>query len=197
MSSRPSRKRKNEEEEESQKKIKMAYKWIAHSDTLHVLDSPEIKPNSKVIGFDMVKKKKKKINKKKINKDDTIITPKSGAKFAKGRKDWVWLDDSVPKKLKELNESGYKIVIFTNQAGVEKGKTKLSDIQGKIEDVMNELGFLIQAFVAAGTDQFRKPNNTMWEIFQENYNSNKTLEKAMYVGGKKKKIFVETFFFFV
>ena len=58
MSSRPSRKRKNEEEEESQKKIKMAYRWIAHSDTLHVLDSSEIKPNSKVIGFDMVKKKK-------------------------------------------------------------------------------------------------------------------------------------------
>eukprot|EP01080_Neovahlkampfia_damariscottae_P005881 gene5881-9709_t len=174
MSTRPSRKRKSEEEESPNKKIKMPYKWEKHSDTLHILNSSEIKPSTKVIGFDM---------------DDTIITPKSGAKFAKGRKDWVWLNDSIQKKLKDLNEEGYKIVIFTNQAGIEKGKTKLRDIQGKIEDVMNELGFCIQAFVAAGTDQFRKPNNTMWEIFEEKYNGGITLEKAMYIGdaaGRKK-----------
>lgn len=48
--------------------------------------------------------------------DHTIIKPKSGNKFPKDSDDWVLLD-SVSKKINELYNNGYKIVIFTNQAG--------------------------------------------------------------------------------
>jgi len=50
--------------------------------------------------------------------DDTIITRKSGAKFPKNADDWLFLNDKVVPKIKELAEEGYKIVIFTNQAGI-------------------------------------------------------------------------------
>ena len=72
-------------------------------------------------------------------KDGTLIDTKSKAKFAKGRKDWQWYLDEIPEKLKELHKDGYKIVIFTNQAGVEKKHVKLSDLKGKIQDIISEV----------------------------------------------------------
>jgi histidinol phosphatase-like enzyme len=59
----------------------------------------------------------------------------------------------------------------------------VTHIRGKIEDIMEELGFLIQAFVAGATDKYRKPNNTMWELFTKDYNSGLKLENPIYVGG--------------
>jgi len=50
--------------------------------------------------------------------DDTIITRKSGDKFPKDSDDWILLNDKVAPKIKELYNDGYKIVIFTNQAGI-------------------------------------------------------------------------------
>jgi histidinol phosphatase-like enzyme len=38
----------------------------------------------------------------------------------------------VPAKLKQLHESGAHVVIFTNQAGIEKGHSTASQIQTKI-----------------------------------------------------------------
>jgi bifunctional polynucleotide phosphatase/kinase len=60
-------------------------------------------PLEKIASFDM---------------DDTIITRKSGAKFPKDANDWLILNDKVSPKIKELYDDGYKIVIFTNQAGI-------------------------------------------------------------------------------
>ena len=71
----------------------------------------------KIAGFDM---------------DCTLINTKSGAKFAKNAEDWVYWDKSVPHKLKELYENGYKIVIFTNQKGISTGNAKAQDIKKKI-----------------------------------------------------------------
>jgi bifunctional polynucleotide phosphatase/kinase len=50
--------------------------------------------------------------------DDTVITRKSGAKFPKDADDWILLNGKVAPKIKELYNDGYKIVIFTNQAGI-------------------------------------------------------------------------------
>jgi histidinol phosphatase-like enzyme len=49
------------------------------------------------------------------------------------------LFDEVKPKLIELNKDGWNIVIFTNQAGVEKGKTRIDDITGKILDLSEEV----------------------------------------------------------
>ena len=58
---------------------------------------------SKIAAFDM---------------DGCLIVPKSGAKFPKDSNDWKLLSNQVRSKLNMLHNDGYKIVIFTNQAGV-------------------------------------------------------------------------------
>ena len=45
---------------------------------------------------------------------------------------------AVPKKLAELHKNGYRLIIFTNQAGIEKGHTKLDDIKRKCEKLIEE-----------------------------------------------------------
>ena len=62
-----------------------------------------------------------------------MIRVKSGAKFPKSADDWVFWDDVVPKKLKEYNDLGYKLVIFTNQNGISKGHTLEANITKKVE----------------------------------------------------------------
>jgi DNA 3'-phosphatase len=64
--------------------------------------------------------------------DHTLVYPKSGAKFAKNRNDWAWWHPSVVPKLQALHKDNYKVVIFTNQAGIEKKNTKAGDITGKV-----------------------------------------------------------------
>ena len=71
--------------------------------------------------------------------DDTLVRPKSGAKFPKSRADWTWLFAQVPEKLKKLHNEGYGVGIFTNQAGIGKGHVKASDIKGKILDLAKEV----------------------------------------------------------
>jgi hypothetical protein len=45
----------------------------------------------------------------------------------------------VTEKLKSLHDDGFKVVIFTNQGGIEKNKQKKSDITGKITDLAKEV----------------------------------------------------------
>ena len=58
----------------------------------------------------------------------------------------MFLYDEVPKKLEQLHKDGYKIVIVTNQRGMEKGHTKPTDFQKKINQIANKLQLPIQVF---------------------------------------------------
>eukprot|EP01106_Pelomyxa_sp_JSP_P013719 TRINITY_DN418_c0_g4_i1.p1 TRINITY_DN418_c0_g4~~TRINITY_DN418_c0_g4_i1.p1 ORF type:complete len:356 (-),score=81.29 TRINITY_DN418_c0_g4_i1:44-1111(-) len=106
--------------------------------------------------------------------DDTIITTKSGKVFPTGRSDWVWFHEDVPKKLKELSSQGTKIVIFTNQSGINGrsgyDSTKEAAITGKIEDLCAEIKVPIQAIIATRDDLYRKPSTNMWDIFVTKWN---------------------------
>lgn len=119
-----------------------------------LLDSDTCPPVSKAAGFDI---------------DFTVISTKSGRKFATGdswkhytyiyfnsiilqtcrywlnnhwstgAKDWQWLYPCVPEKLQELHKNGYRVLFFTNQAGIEKKKVTEREIMDKIEAIVNEL----------------------------------------------------------
>lgn len=99
-------------------------------DTLWYLNDPSVPGSKKIIGFDM---------------DATLIIPKSG-KFPQNRNDWKWWHESVPKKIKSLASEGFRIVIFSNQAGVEKGKQNVDHLKGKILDLQREVKYLLLFF---------------------------------------------------
>ena len=52
--------------------------------------------------------------------DGTLIVTKSGKVFAKDYDDWKIIFNQVHKKLSELINDGYKLVVFSNQAGIGK-----------------------------------------------------------------------------
>lgn len=94
--------------------------------------------------------------------DDTLITRKSGAKFPKDADDWLILYPQVGPTLQKLFKDNYKIVIFTNQNGIEKGHTKADDIRKKVANIAKELKVEMQVFVATSEDEYRKPGSKMW-----------------------------------
>ncbi len=54
-------------------------------------------------------------------------------------------------------------MIFTNQGGVADGKQKLSDLTGKILDMIKDAGVPVLALMATAKDHCRKPSTGMWE----------------------------------
>ena len=46
----------------------------------------------------------------------------------------------MPDKLRSLDKEGFRVVFFTNQAGIEKGKMTPNEIRTKIEAMVAELG---------------------------------------------------------
>jgi bifunctional polynucleotide phosphatase/kinase len=110
--------------------------------------------------------------------DSTIITTKSGATFPKGIRDWK-LIPSTAKLLKEYSNSGYKIVLVTNQAGISRGYVTKSSFAKKVLDVQVKLGlFFDKIFIAASLNsKYRKPKSKdlkkdleemSWDIDWEN-----------------------------
>ena len=97
--------------------------------------------------------------------DDTLVMPKSGNTFAKGRNDWTWLHPSVPEKLRQLHATGHAICIFSNQSGIG-GKAwdegKANELRGKILDLNAAAKCPISAFISCAEDTYRKPTPEMW-----------------------------------
>eukprot|EP01107_Rhizomastix_libera_P012407 TRINITY_DN3096_c0_g5_i1.p1 TRINITY_DN3096_c0_g5~~TRINITY_DN3096_c0_g5_i1.p1 ORF type:complete len:602 (-),score=205.24 TRINITY_DN3096_c0_g5_i1:130-1911(-) len=154
------------------------YKPINHSKTwikyesLLILNRDDVTNSDSIYAFDM---------------DDTMIETKSGKVFAQGRSDWKWLNDSVAPKLKQLHAEGKKLVIITNQSGIN-GKsgydsTKERDICGKIEDVIAAVGVPMLALVATSDDRFRKPQTDTWDVLVYALNGGLfDKSKSMFIG---------------
>ncbi|KAJ8306571.1 hypothetical protein KUTeg_017116 [Tegillarca granosa] len=126
-------------------------KWSMHGDVIKgacpliALTSDTLPGCDKVVGFDI---------------DFTVIKPASGRKFA-----------TVPQKLREINNDGYRILFFTNQAGIEKLKVKPEEIMQK-------------TFICTGNNHYRKPSTMMWEHFVKKCNQGVKLDlnKCKFVG---------------
>jgi len=116
--------------------------------------------------------------------DFTVIKTASGRTFPTGPDDWMMWDESVPKKMSELHRDGYRIVFFTNQAGIEKKKLTPKSFQGKTDNILKELGVPVMVFASTGENQFRKPSTYMWDLFIKKYNGAAEVDKSqsVYVG---------------
>ena len=60
-----------------------------------------------------------------------------------GPSDWV-LMDKVKDKLLSIYQDGFKVIIFTNQRGIEKNHSTPQDFQKKLDSIIKELGIPIE-----------------------------------------------------
>lgn len=116
--------------------------------------------------------------------DGTIIITKSGKVFATDVSDWKIIFPEVKSCLKNLHENDFKIVFFTNQNGIEKGKILLADFKLKVENILKELEVPIQVFISVSSGIYRKPSTGMWDYLTNNTNGNIIIDKnkSFYVG---------------
>lgn len=155
--------------------LKYDLEWCEHGDEvknlkpLFYLCSKSLKGSKKVAAFDI---------------DFTIIKTKSGKKFPTDYKDWTWFDNSVRTKLAELHESDYRILFVTNQAGIEKGRVKFSELKKKFQSIVATLDIPIFLFVATGENHFRKPSTEIWNFFTSSLNKSVDVDmkESFYVG---------------
>ncbi|XDV32646.1 hypothetical protein PO909_003399, partial [Leuciscus waleckii] len=145
-----------DEQTSSEKKLKQLQAF-AERESDKNLDSPTIKPStpsstcsqshwqqigslmlftaagvpesSKFAGFDI---------------DGCIITTKSGKVFPTSPDDWKILFPEIQPRLASLLKKGYKVVFFTNQMGISRGKLRPEVFKSKAEDILQTLQLPIQ-----------------------------------------------------
>merc|ERR1712117_729843 len=125
------------------------------------MTSSDCLPRAKVASFDL---------------DNTLITTLSGNDIPKDKNDWKILFPEVTCKLKELENEDFKLVVFTNQAGIGLGKVKISDFMDKVESIATKLDVPLQVFVATGYDNYRKPHDGMWDLFVSGEHFNQLID---------------------
>jgi bifunctional polynucleotide phosphatase/kinase len=110
--------------------------------------------------------------------DGTLIIPKSKKKFAIDSSDWTWTFKTVPNKLKELYNSGYSIVIISNQAGISDNKQYGDAWIEKLNYVVNELNIEMKIFCSISKNKYRKPLTT----FKDEFFPKKINDESFYCG---------------
>jgi len=114
--------------------------------------------------------------------DGTLIKTKSGKVFAKDKDDWQFLNDNVVKVLYKYYNEHYKIVIFTNQLGINKGHQSKDDFLYKIAQIHKQLKLDFDIFISLKDDYYRKPMTGMWDFFVENYSEKIDIKNSFYCG---------------
>ncbi len=129
----------------------------------------------KIAGFDM---------------DSTLIKTKSGKTFSVDADDWQFMFPNVIETLQNLHKDGYTLLLYTNQSGIKKGKTKLADIAKKINAIRKEIGVPMDAMIAGAVNRFRKPMDGAWKFYLENKKTKKNfLLNSFYVGDAAGRIY--------
>lgn len=140
---------------------------------LHIITDKRFILKSKIAAFDL---------------DHTLIRPKGNNKkrFYKNKDDWIWTDNKWPNIIKELNNNDYSIIIFTNQAGINRNIIKLPDLFYKINNVHKDIiDIPIEIYISPAKDKFRKPNNNMWKFMLHLHKKNMPkidIDNSFYIG---------------
>jgi len=73
-----------------------------------------------------------------VDLDHTLITTKSGRKFPIHSEDWKFIGDTL-KTIKHFYTKGYRIIIVTNQGGIEEGYITEKIVVAKLNAVCQSL----------------------------------------------------------
>lgn len=125
-----------------------------------------------------------------LDLDWTLIKPKKGKVFPINSEDWEFLiDEEGFDCLNSYLRMGYKIVVFTNQALIAKGKSY--DMEGfkqrwdMIYSALSEKGIKsVYMLFAIRDDFYRKPCSGMWDFMVDKLNGNIKIAKkqCLFIG---------------
>ncbi|KAI6174071.1 Transporter, major facilitator family protein [Aphelenchoides besseyi] len=107
-------------------------------------------------------------------RNGTIVKTKSGNVFPRDTNDWQLWSPLIKSKLLELQEEGFKIVIFTNQRGIESGKVVANEFKRKITNVIKALN----VFISTGSLNYRKPYVGMWTTMERDFNEDVPVDRS-------------------
>lgn len=113
--------------------------------------------------------------------DYTLIKTKSGRKFPIDKDDWKILNNNIIPKLNELNNLGFKLVIFSNQLGIGKHMS-ITDMVRKCKNITKLINLPLTFYLSIQDDINRKPRIGMWtEMITEQY-FNVDVDNSFYCG---------------
>lgn len=75
-----------------------------------------------------------------LDLDGTIIETKSGETFPKDINDWKF-KKGILNKIKEYVEDNYRIIIVTNQDGIDEGYITPTEISYKLSSITKQIEF--------------------------------------------------------
>ena len=141
--------------------------WIEEPTCIYKIMVKE--PRDKVYSFDL---------------DSTLCVTKSGNTFRKDANDWKYWHTSVPTKLTEFYNQGYRIVIFSNQLGISQGKVSKAVVLGQFDNLQKDMKIPIDMFISTHSDIYRKPSTGLWDLFVEKALGGKQppLSECIFVG---------------
>lgn len=151
-------------------------KWKVFSTLIYLEREDGLKDSSKIAAFDF----------------DGCLAKTSVQRV--GASAWSLMYASIPKKLQSLYNDGFKLVIFTNEANIERWKNKrqvaVDSKIGRLDSFIKLVNVPIQVFIACGVskgqehDPFRKPKTGMWRIMEQQFNSGILIDmdQSFYVG---------------
>ncbi|OAF71639.1 Ankyrin repeat domain-containing protein 45 [Intoshia linei] len=117
--------------------------------------------------------------------DNTLITTQSKRNYSNLPNDWRLLAEyNVQKKLNELHQENFKIIIFNNQKGISMGMWTSNNYKTKLTKILTELDVPCTIVCSTGDSVFRKPLPGMWEYIIEKLYPNKKVDasESFYVG---------------
>ncbi|KAI3502966.1 hypothetical protein L1887_31398 [Cichorium endivia] len=103
---------------------------------------------------------------------------------------WSLMYASIPKKLQTLYNDGFKLVIFTNEANIERWKNNrlvaVDSKIGRLDSFINLVNVPIEVLFACAVskgqehDPFRKPTTGIWRIMEQQFNSGISIDMDQY-----------------
>ncbi|KAI9493014.1 polynucleotide kinase 3 phosphatase-domain-containing protein [Zychaea mexicana] len=144
-------------------------RWLQQIPSVLIARSKQSEPGrNKVAAFDL---------------DSTLIKTRSGKVYPRDSGDWQWWHTSVPGTVRRLHDEGYKIVIFSNQNGLNSSQ-RVKSFQNKVEAIVGQLGLPVVFLAALAKDRYRKPMTGMWEWVEQEGNDDVAIDKeqSFFVG---------------
>lgn len=124
-----------------------------------------------------------------LDMDGTLITTQSGQTYPQGVDDWQLAYENVVGRIHQYKARGYKIVIVTNQGGIECNfvteeeiKTKLANVISFLQRPGTETDYIFPYYCPHMASFYRKPNPGM--AYQAALDHNIALNESVMVGDR-------------